>query len=441
MISGFSRSLNPWLLNLPSGQTNRPSETMHSFLQTIARELLSRASLPGRHLIKLMMVLQTSLIGVSGYGQESPPQQPPLFTGYTLGGGAFGASIDDGWAAGFTGSAGLVIKESSLFYINGAGSHGEIRNAGDSDLRLFNIGGGYRFGFPDGMTSLGVNTYYDELKIKSTNEKSSQQSFGIDATHDRWFLNANWYEPLTGDTYQVKRSATRMVETRQSQFHGWDAEIGAVLYREPARPINIIAAIGYYDFGNAFSSASGIRARTDVTFWDRFSIGAEWRQNGAAFGQEWRFIASMRYAIGRSFGQRAFVPSSDLATATPLPIEPVYSSGKAVLEGVSGKSVVGNVQSYSTGKDAKNVLPVLPLEAFEPPEDLNVKTMDSAYSPLNHGMNHLNPRAFWPTRRTQVQIQTFPQRSFTPTRTVRFPTRPVAPPCNRCVSGNPIRFD
>jgi hypothetical protein len=407
---------------------------MNAPFKTFSTRPLSRFR-AGRRITQLVIVLQASAL--ASYGQVeaiapqvSPPTAAsPWFTGYTLGGGAFATSIDDGWAAGLTGSAGLLIKESSLFYVNVAGSRGESRYYDDSEISLFNVGGGYRYGFANGRTSVGINSFYDELKIDSTGATSSQQSFGIDAIHGRWFVNANWYEPLSGDTLEIRKSPTQIRETRQSQFSGWDAEIGASLFTEPERPINVIVALGYYDFSNAFSSVSGLRARTDVTFWDHFSLGAEWRQNGAQMGQEWRFTASVRFATGRRFAQPIDIPA-----AAPLPpVELAYAA--------SGKSVVGDFVSYSSGKYAKNVLPILPPapEDLPPPsEALNVedRPLNSSYAPLAHGMNHLNPRVFWPTRSTQVRIRNLPP----PTRPGLTRSNP-GPPCSRCTSGPPLRFD
>lgn len=402
--------------------------------------------------VALLILLGVSTLIAPAAGQDyalspsdpTPSASSPWFTGYTLGGGAFATSIDDGWASGLMGSAGLVVKESSLFYVNVAGSVGESRGAGSSDLSLFTVGGGYRYGFADGLTSLGVSTFYDELKIKSSDQTSTQQSFGIDAAHDRWFANANWYEPLSGDTLDIRRSATQVIETRQSQFRGWDAEIGATLFREPARPVNLIVALGYYDFSNAFGNISGVRARTDLTFWDHFSLGAEWRQNGAQFGQEWRFTASVRFAIGGRFDQRIYVPPYD-PPAQPMALaETQTPSGKEVVDVTSGKAVRDDLQPDTSGKYAKNVLPVLPpVEAPPVGEDLGAAggSLANGYNPMGHGMHHLHPRTFWPSRSTRVVVRQLPP---PPTAIINRTTsgvRPAPPPCNRCVSGKPIRFD
>jgi hypothetical protein len=279
------------------------------------------------------------------------------------------------------------------------------------------------------------NTHPSVEWIKNDDWTNSQVSFGIDATHGRWFANANWYEPISSDRIDIVRTPTEITETRRSQFSGWDAEIGAVVFTDANRPVNLLLALGYYDFSNAFGSISGVRARADLIFWEHFSLAAEWRENGIQFGQEWRFTASARFAIGGSLGKRIYVP----------PYMPPAESVTPPAAVSSGKGVVDNLFASSSGKYAKNVLPVLPPEepvavGQEAVEESGPPAVN-AYSPMGQGMRHLNSRVFWPSATSQITARRpIPPRSAFSGGDSRAGIQ-TPPPCTKCISGKPIRFD
>ena len=311
-----------------------------------------------------------------GYASASNQYAVTDTTSFVVGGGY--SYVDGQSIGGLDGTMFYQMNSRTMLLAHLSAAQGE------GDFRILSGGLGARRMVGDGGTMLGVNAFFDKLQDR-TGFSYNQIGAGVEASRGRWFFDANGYLPI-GSTSKVVavdeestisevRKATpshpievRRVQTQITRFDreamkAVDAEIGYRVINKGT--VTLTVAAGYYRAWAGDVDSSGVRARAQLGIGQHLSLGAEWRQNGDAIGQEWRLDASAHFAIGRS---EIGAPVRDEITAA-------LHDGKAVSPVAYSPTRSGKEALHvmpSSGKSAKFVQPVLPPPVVAPVSEPNM---------------------------------------------------------------------
>ncbi|MBL9114876.1 MAG: inverse autotransporter beta domain-containing protein [Verrucomicrobiaceae bacterium] len=268
--------------------------------------------------------------------------------------------VDDRSIGGLDATLFQQLSADTMLLLNGSAA------LGDDDLAIYSGGLGLRTLVAGGDVMLGVNGFFDHLQ---TGEVSyNQLGAGIEAAAGRWFFNASGYFPLKDDLRvetvrralgtettresrpipggtgitEIRRAVTQVTHTHTRALKSVEAELGFHLLQRG--PITVDLAAGYYQAWVADLDIQGFKVRGQIGLGQHLFLGAEWRQNGEALGQEWRFDITAAYTFGR-------------------PSRPVGMSGHDLCRYAFnhyGADTPHTGASGPSGKSAKNVQPMLP---------------------------------------------------------------------------------
>ena len=325
------------------------------------------------------IVLSASLAAMSVTGRADPVTMDPAnsyaiadSTSFEVGAGY---SLVDGLSMGeVEGTLFHQLNDRTMLLASVSGGMGE------GDLRILSGGLGLRRMVGDGQTMVGLNGFFDNLQ-DSSGFSYNQIGMGLEAARGRWFFDVNGYVPIGNTSRMVmvdevttiaevrkatpahpietRRAVTTITQVDRHANRGLDAELGYRVFNTKMASLSFAA--GYFRAWQGDFDSSGLKLRAQLGLGQHISLGAEWRQNGDAIGQEWRFDATAKFALGRTEGAATPVRDPDGLPTTAGGDTPVVASAPAH----SGKEAL-NVAPTISGKSPKSVFPVLPLVKPDP---------------------------------------------------------------------------